>query len=104
MQETDAWPTHSIVTHRMPATCPSVPLRQPVISLCLSFLLKLRGEETHLIQQDYLANAAYVNCSVNSENLYSCSVIHLCLSLCNSVDYGLPGSSVPGISQRRILE
>ena len=27
-----------------------------------------------------------------------------CLTLCNSVDYGLPGSSVPGILQARKLE
>ena len=27
-----------------------------------------------------------------------------CLTLCNPVDYNLPGSSVPGILQARILE
>ena len=28
----------------------------------------------------------------------------LCLTLCDSMDYSLPGSSVPGSSQARILE
>ena len=28
-----------------------------------------------------------------------CSVIQLCLTLCNPMDYGLPGSSVHGILQ-----
>ena len=30
--------------------------------------------------------------------------VHSCLTLCNPVDYNLPGSSVHGISQARILE
>ena len=33
-----------------------------------------------------------------------CSVSKSCPTLCNPVDCGLPGSSVPGISQARILE
>jgi len=32
------------------------------------------------------------------------SVSHLVLSLCDTKDYSLPGSSVPGILQVRILE
>ena len=32
------------------------------------------------------------------------SVAHLCLTLCNPMDYSLPGSSVRGIFQARILE
>ena len=33
-----------------------------------------------------------------------CLVANSCLTLCNSVDYSPPGSSVHGISQARILE
>ena len=36
--------------------------------------------------------------------MHVCSVAQLCLTLCNSMDYSLPGSSVHGISQARILE
>ena len=32
------------------------------------------------------------------------SVAHLCLTLCNPMDYSLPGSSVRGILQGRTLE
>ena len=35
---------------------------------------------------------------------HTCSVTWLCLTLCDSVDCSLPGSSVHGISQVRILE
>ena len=35
---------------------------------------------------------------------YYCSVIQLCLTLCDPVDCSLPGSSVRGIIQARILE
>ena len=31
-------------------------------------------------------------------------VIHLCLSLCDPMDYSLPGSSIHGIFQARIME
>ena len=31
-------------------------------------------------------------------------VIHLCLSLCDPMDYSPPGSSIHGISQARIME
>ena len=34
----------------------------------------------------------------------ACSVAKWCLTLCNLMDYSLPGSSVHGISQARILE
>ena len=33
-----------------------------------------------------------------------CSVTKLCLTLCDPIDYSLPGSSVHGIFQARILE
>ena len=33
-----------------------------------------------------------------------CSVAKLCLTLCRSMDCSIPGSSVHGISQTRILE
>ena len=33
-----------------------------------------------------------------------CLVAQLCLILCNTMDYSLPGSSVHGISQARELE
>ena len=36
--------------------------------------------------------------------MHECSVTHLCLILCDAMDYGLPGSSVHGISQGRVLE
>ena len=36
---------------------------------------------------------------------YCCHLVsHLCLTLCDSMDYSTPGSSVHGISQARILE
>ena len=31
-------------------------------------------------------------------------VVHSCLTLCDPMDYSLPGSSVHGISQARIME
>ena len=41
----------------------------------------------------------------SEETLYSvCSVAQLCLTLCNPMDCSLPGSSVHGIFQARILE
>ena len=33
-----------------------------------------------------------------------CSVTQLCLTLCNPMDCSLPGSSIHGIPQERILE
>ena len=33
-----------------------------------------------------------------------CSVVQLCQTLCDPLDYSLPGTSVHGISQARILE
>ena len=33
-----------------------------------------------------------------------CSVTQLCSTLCNPMDYSLPGSSVHGIFQARVLE
>ena len=33
-----------------------------------------------------------------------CLVSRLCLTVCNLIEYGQPGSSVPGILQARILE
>ena len=38
------------------------------------------------------------------ELTYCCSVAMSCLTLCDPMDYSLPGSSVSGISQARILE
>ena len=37
-------------------------------------------------------------------NAVLCLVIQLCLTLCNPMDCNLPGSSVHGILQARILE
>ena len=34
----------------------------------------------------------------------SAKSLHLCLTLCNPMDYSLPGSSVHGILQKRVLE
>ena len=39
-----------------------------------------------------------------SEKKVKVSVLSLCLTLCDCMDCGLPGSSVHGISQARILE
>ena len=36
--------------------------------------------------------------------MHACSVAQSCLTLCDSMDYSLPGSSVHGIFQARILE
>ena len=36
--------------------------------------------------------------------MHACSVAQSCLTLCDSMDYGLPGPSVHGIFQARILE
>ena len=41
---------------------------------------------------------------IHSCNLHMCSVAQLCLTLCNPLDYSLPGSSVHAIFQARILE
>ena len=38
------------------------------------------------------------------ESVHEFSVTQSCLVLCNPMDYNLPGSSVHGISQARILE
>ena len=37
-------------------------------------------------------------------NYITCSVTELCLTLCDPMDYSLPGSSIHGILQARILE
>ena len=44
------------------------------------------------------------NVSFNEEMKTMCSVAQSCLTLCDPVDCSLPGSSVHGISQARILE
>ena len=44
---------------------------------------------------------------LNKYIVYSCmhaESVQSCLTLCNPMDYSLPGSSVHGISQARILE
>ena len=38
------------------------------------------------------------------QSVCECSVTHMCPDLCGPVDCSLPGSSVLGISQARILE
>ena len=38
------------------------------------------------------------------QRIFACSVTQSCLTLCDSMDCSPPGSSVHGISQRRILE
>ena len=49
-----------------------------------------------------------VNClfyeSINCETLYACSITQLCLTLCHPLDCSLPGSSVHGVLQARVLE
>ena len=37
-------------------------------------------------------------------NVCSCSVTELCLTLCDTMDFGLPDSCIHGIFQARILE
>ena len=44
------------------------------------------------------------NVSLKEEMKTMCSVAQSCLTLCDPMDYSLPGSSVHGISQARILE
>ena len=37
-------------------------------------------------------------------NMYESDVVQSCLTLCDPMDYSLPGSSVHGIFQARVLE
>ena len=41
---------------------------------------------------------------IHSEKVWSCEVAQSCLTLCNPMDCSLPGSSVHGIFQARLLE
>ena len=47
----------------------------------------------------YVCIYIYIKCM-----LFCYLVVKSCLTLCNPMDYNLPGSSVHGISQARILE
>ena len=52
-----------------------------------------------------LAEVCIVNISPYRDNLCVCAQsLQLCLTLCDPMDYSLPGSSVHGILQARILE
>ena len=53
----------------------------------------------HLIQKFLVITSNF-----SSYKTGVCSVVQLCLTLCDLIDYSLPGSSVHGISQARILE
>ena len=37
-------------------------------------------------------------------SVHACSVLQMCTAVCDTMDYSLPGSSVHGIFQARILE
>ena len=63
----------------------------------VSLLLKFKGKDTDKIQINRWAYKTYQLC-VYAQSLQSC------LILCNPVDCSLPGSSVHGVLQARILE
>ena len=44
------------------------------------------------------------NPSIDNKSMRVCLVAKLCLTLCNPMDCGLPGSSTHGISQAKTLE
>ena len=45
-----------------------------------------------------------LTCEYNYSKYVCVFVAQLCLTLCDSMDYSLPGSSVHGILQARVLE
>ena len=45
-----------------------------------------------------------INCNQDKSYGSLCSAAQLCLTLCDPMDYSLPGSSVSGTFQARILE
>ena len=49
-------------------------------------------------------HTVYSGCHSAEENVCVCSDAQLCLTLCDPTDCSLPGSSVHGISQARILQ
>ena len=66
--------------------------------LCLEALL-------FVCLYEYIAELKYVTQEKKMFlYLHACSVTHLCLTLCNSMDCSPSGFSVHGISQARILE
>ena len=66
--------------------------------LCLEALL-------FVCLYEYIAELKYVTQEKKMFlYLHACSVAHLCLTLCNSMDCSPSGFSVHGISQARILE
>ena len=62
--------------------------------LPLLYGISLEGLRTHA--KTSLTRVSY--------SCYSCLVTKSCLILCDPMDYSLPGSSIHGISQARILE
>ena len=59
------------------------------------------GRKINIVKMTILPNAIYrFNAQVKSES----KVAQLCPTLCDPVDYSLPGSSIHGILQARILE
>ena len=44
------------------------------------------------------------HCARAAVKSFCCSVAQSCLTLCDPLDYSLPGSSVHGILQARVLE
>ena len=64
--------------------------------MCILFFLHLILYHEHLSVVTYQCPPNHIYCC--------CSVSRLCPALCDPMDYNLPGSSVNGVSQARILE
>ena len=66
-----------------------------------------RGKDMHLapkIQREDMMNSIYKRYHGRPSICCCCLIAKLCLTLCNPMDYSLPGSSVHGIFQARILK
>ena len=97
-------PTHSRFSIRLPpqgrGTCPGEKAPVARCSFCFCFFLNLRVCVCYLflIEGRLLYNIGLIS-SIQQHELAM-----LCLTLCDPLDRSLPGSSVHGILQARILE
>ena len=87
----------------LPSNCPPH-LSCPNITLLMRSLASSESEgyPVHMIIQELLLHcgpSVWVLACV-----YVCSLTQLCPTLCDSMDYSVPGSSVHGILQARVLE
>ena len=62
------------------------------------FLQSLRLSDDHHTDVDHRASSIVVHASVYAQ------LLELCLTLCDTVDCSLPGASVHGVLQARVLE